>query len=250
MKKAKAILVHVTLSLVLALPLIGLIRFAWFPGPWFETQAVLPLLALLLGIHLVVAPALTALVYRPGKKGLVFDLVVIGALQLAALGYGAWTVHSERPRWAVFAVDRFVPLAAKDVDFAAAGVEATPTGFRGPRYVFAEMPMGDAFQRFQDSVLFGGRPDLDRRPEFWRDFDTDAARAAVLDAARPLADLRTRRPDADEALVEAARRQGLDPDAAPWVPLMGKRQEFAALLDAESARVLGVVAVDPWLREP
>lgn len=229
--------------------MLALVFLAWFPAPWFEVQDAAPIFGLLVGVHLLAAPALTAYLFKPGKKGLVFDLVVVAVLQLGALGYGAWALYSERPSYLVFSVDRYVALAEKDVDFAAAGRDgfgAPPAA--GPLYVFAEMPMGRAFQQLQDSVLFEGAPDLERRPEFWRPFD--ATRAAVLKSAMPLGHLRRLRPEHDAALAAMAVSLGQDPDSAPWLPLMGKKSDFAAFIDPDTAEVLDVVRMDPWVSRP
>ncbi len=238
--------VHFALSALVLAPVLVAVFVFWYPAPWFEVQGAAGVVAVLIGVQILAGPLLTALVFRPGKKGLVFDLVVIAVLQLMALGWGTWVMHDERPRYVVFAVDRFVPLAGKDVNVGAAGMEAFDrAGTGAPVYAFAEMPMGAAFQALQDSVLFGGGPDLERRPEYWRSFE--GLGGAVLQAARPLGELRAQRPDRDGALAEAALALGLDPEDTPFLPVVGKRRDFAALLDPRSARVLDVVPVDPWI---
>ncbi len=247
--RLRAWAVHLGISALVMSPVFALIFLAWFPAPWFEVLDVLHIVGVLVGVDLVLGPLLTFIVYRPGKKGLKFDLAVIAVVQVAALVYGVVSIHSERPRWVSFAVDRYTPLAAKDVVFS--GVDASrfdPLSLAGPRYVLAEMPTGDAFQQFQESVLFGGQPDLEARPEFWRPLEQ--AIPAVLAAAEPLSRLRQARPAHDQVLVAKAQALGLDPESTPWVPVMGKGREFVALLDPATAEVMDVVAVDPWLDNP
>ena len=55
----------------------------------------------------------------------------------------------------------------------AAGFDAKP--WRGPATVVAYMPLGEEFQRFQDSVIFEGQPDLERRPEYWGEYPSGLA---------------------------------------------------------------------------
>ena len=43
-------------------------------------------------IDVILGPLLTLLVYKQGKKTLLFDLTVIVLLQISALGYGLWTI--------------------------------------------------------------------------------------------------------------------------------------------------------------
>ena len=47
------------------------------------------LILLMIGVDVVIGPLLTLIVFDPKKKHLKFDLVVIAALQLAALAYGS-----------------------------------------------------------------------------------------------------------------------------------------------------------------
>lgn len=246
--KLRAASIHLGISLAVLLPLLLLIVLAWFPPPLFRVQGVAGVVRLLVLAHLLVFPFLTFLVFRPGKKGLRFDLAVIAAVQLAALAYGAHAIHGERPRYVVFAVDRYATLAEKDVDFAAAGM----AGFgdrplAGPVYAFAEMPLGQAYHAFQEGVLFRGEPDLERRPEFWRPLESTAH--AILAAAKPLVKLVEARPGSAEALRQVAVDHAVDPAVARFLPLVGKRRDFAAILDPETAHILAVVDTDPWLEE-
>jgi hypothetical protein len=243
--KSIAALVHAGLSFAVLLPVLFIVYYAWFPGPLFAVQDVARILSMLAGIQLLLGPLLTFVVYRRGKEKLKFDLVVIGLVQLAVLAYGVVAIHSERPRYAVFAVDRYVLLASKDVDFGAAGMEGFDDG-EGESlvYAFAELPMGAAFQRFQESVLFGGQPDLERRPETWRPLAS--SRNAILAAARDYRLLLQLHQDRAAELWETAVSAGLDPDTARYVPLPGKRRDFAALIDPRSAKILAVAHVSPW----
>lgn len=244
--KTRAWFVHLMLSGVILLPVVLVVYFWWFPHPFFRVQDVSAVFFILVGIQLLLGPLLTFVVYAPQKKGLKFDLAVIALVQLAALGYGLYSIESERPAYVVFAVDRYVPVAAKDVDFASAGMDGFGDGVPGaPVYVFSELPMGEAFQAFQNSVLFGGQPDLERRPEFWLPMDT--GRAAVLASARSLAALMDARPAAAQRLAAAAGRLDMTPEGALFVPLPGKREDFAAIIDPVTATVVDAITVDPWI---
>lgn len=245
--KFRAWMVHLLLSFCVLLPILLLIFFRWFPYPFFSVQNAGHVVALLVGLQLVFIPFLTFVVYAPRKKGLKFDLSVIALVQLAALLYGVYAIYSERPTYVVFAVDRYVPLAAKDVSFAGTGLEGFGEGRAGePAYAFAELPMGQAYENFQNSVLFGGQPDLERRPEFWIPLET--GREAILSSAMPLLVLMEQRPASAKALSDAAMRTDQDPAESVYVPMPGKRDDFAAILDPDTGKVIAAVAVEnPWL---
>lgn len=245
--KLSAALTHMGVSVAVLLPLLLLIALAWYPSPLFRVQGASGVVGVLVMVHLLVFPLLTFIVFNPVKKGLRFDLVVIGLLQLAALAYGVMAIHGERPRYIVFAVDRYEVLADKDVDFGRAGLDGFgDRPFAGAVYAFAEMPMGQAFQALQEGVLMRGEPDLERRPEFWRPLE-GAAIGAVLSAAVPLERLAEARPAAAGALRHKARSLGLDPATARVVPLVGKARAYTAFLDPESAKVLAIAETEPWL---
>lgn len=244
--KVRAWLVHLVLSLVVLLPVVLLVTLWWFPRPFFQVLDTAHILAILVGVHLVLGPMLTFIVYVPNKKGMKFDLWVIALLQLAALTYGTFAIYSERPAYVVFAVDRYEALAAKDVAFERVGMTGFGEALPGePVYAFAQMPMGQAYQTFLDGVMFRGQPDLERRPEFWLPLET--GKDAILATARPLGVLMEQRPDAAQDLARMAERHDLNPATALFLPLPGKRDDYAALIDPVTAKVMDAIAIDPWI---
>ena len=90
--------IHFLASLVIFAVLTALIFFYWFPGilrvadPGWQQ-----ILIVIAGVDLVLGPALTFIVFNPAKKSLKMDLSIIAVLQIAAMSYGAYTVHNTRP---------------------------------------------------------------------------------------------------------------------------------------------------------
>ncbi len=239
-----AFLLHLAISLAVLLPVLGWIFYAWYPWPYPALQGAWPMLGMLVLAHLVVGPALTALVYKPGKRGLVFDLCVIGVLQLAALAWGVHAVEQRRPAWLVFAVDRLNVLTAGEV-MGPAPVVPKAQRVNGPFPVFAEMPVGDARQRLLQETMFEGLPDLEHRPEFWRPWAS--GQGVMLRAAQPADALVEARPGAAGAVERLAESAGVPRDRLVFLPVMGRESDAAALLDSEDATLIGLVHVDPWL---
>src|SRR5882762_8510974 len=89
----KASGLHLMLSVVIAASVLGVMVAIWFPGPLFTAAGGNDLLFILVGVDVIIGPALTLAVYKQGKRGMKSDLTVIGVLQVAALVYGMHIVY-------------------------------------------------------------------------------------------------------------------------------------------------------------
>jgi hypothetical protein len=172
----------------------------------------------------------------------VFDLVVIAALQLSALGYGLWTVAEGRPAWLVFNTDRFDLVRVLDIDtrkLDRALPEFRQPSWLGPRWV-AAAPPGDSAER--NELIFEsvqGGSDLPQRPDLYQPLADNRER--VKGRLHPLAELQQFN-SADD--VESAMSQW--PEADAWLPLMAG-MPMVVLLREETAEVVAVVNLRPWL---
>jgi hypothetical protein len=248
--RPRAFLTHLAFSAFAVGTACAVIFFVWYPRPYFQATGAWHVLRVLIGVDLVLGPLLTLIVFKPRKWGLKFDLCVIAALQLAALIYGLTTIYVERPYFTVFAVDRFYVLARKDVAEAdlqqyrvAERVGSKP--LRGPLPVVAERPTErDALQRLLEETVFEGKPDLERRPEFWRRYAE--ATSEVIARSRPLSALRANRPEAAEAISELVAALGLPEERLAFLPLIAKNRDLSFIVDAADGTPLDVLDVDPW----
>ena len=77
-----------------------------------------------------------------------------------------------------------------------------------------------------DETVLGGKPDIDRRPEFWSRYEE--AVAQVDARARPLATLRAARPESAAAIVALAARLGLPEERLAFVPLIAKNRDVSS----------------------
>ncbi|TDJ46048.1 MAG: hypothetical protein E2O51_03835, partial [Gammaproteobacteria bacterium] len=193
--KLQAFLIHLTGSALVVGTLCAVIFFVWYPAPYFAAKGASGVLLVLIGVDLILGPTLTLILFRPRKPGLVFDLSVILTIQLAALVYGTTTLYQERPYYLVFAVDRLEILAYKDVDSSMIEYEELRRKpFIGPILAVASLPEGqDEFQRLLEETAFEGKPDIERRPEFWSPYANRSD--DVIARARSLAELLERYPE-------------------------------------------------------
>lgn len=241
--KRQAFLIHLSLSALIVGTVCATIFFVWYPGIYFQAKGAWSVLRVLVGVDLILGPTLTLLLFRPGKPGLLFDLIVIVLIQLSALVYGTTVFYQERPYYNVFVVDRFQVLGRGEVDPAAVDVEEL--GHKpvvGPLLTVAVLPEDPLeFQRLLEEVLFEGKPDLDRRPEYWRPYAERSADVVARGIA--LEQLAQARPGARreiESLLEGNA-------ALVYVPMVSGDRDLALVIDPETAAPIEVIDVDPWL---
>jgi hypothetical protein len=94
-----ASLAHLAISGLVAALTAGLVFAFWYPMPYRESAGGRELFMLVLGVDVVLGPLLTLIVFdvRKSRRELARDLAVIGAVQLAGLAYGLYTVEGARP---------------------------------------------------------------------------------------------------------------------------------------------------------
>ena len=249
MDKSRAALTHLWPSLLVLAIIAGLVLFVWYPDPFLQFKANGKFSLVLIFCAGFIGPALTWLVYQPGKskRALVFDLVVITLIQTAAIAWGSFALYQNRPYFMVFTIDRFEVLSIRDV--------YRPTIIRpefldkpaiGPIVLYASMPTDpDGFQKLLQEVMFEGKPDLQFRPEFWSLYSQKQQLA--LQAARPLDELRIARPESVKAIDKLVNKNGGDITRFKFVPGIVQDFQFTAILDADSGELIETLTIDAWL---
>jgi hypothetical protein len=247
--RARAAIIHLGLSALVA-SLAALLVFAlWYPYPYREVSGGRELFQLVVTVDIILGPLLTFAVFNRAKPRteLKRDLAVIVLLQLGGLAYGLWTVHLARPVHMVFEYDRFrvvhqVDIPVELLDRTPAGIVAVPWG--APTLLALREFRSTQENTEMTLAALQGVP-LSARPELWQPYE--AARARVLAAARPVAQLRSRFPQqADEidALVRAAHRESA---AVAYLPLVARKATaWTVVLDARTAEVIGYLPLDSF----
>ncbi len=90
---------HMAISISALTILMILILTQWYPRYLFWTEGAYFALATLIGVDIVLGPALTLVVAKESKpkRELLMDLSLIAAFQIAAFGYGSYVLFAERP---------------------------------------------------------------------------------------------------------------------------------------------------------
>lgn len=244
MSRWRAALIHLSLSFLVFLVALGLIRFLWYPEPYFQAIGAERLLALLVGVDLVLGPLITLIIFKSGKKGLKFDLSVIALAQMTALVYGLHVVVLARPAYVVFTLDRFNVMAANEIDFTGAKPPFDEAGWSGPQLVSAVRPESlEEAQQLLFSAATGGA-DLQNLARYYRPYDTEIGRA--LAHGKPLSVLLAKHADAKSEVNDFLSAHHKREDEVVFLPMVSKKQDMSAIVDKASGALLGAVAVDPW----
>lgn len=247
MSKARAALVHLWPSILLLAIIAGLILFTWYPYPFLQFQESGKFALLLILTAGFIGPALTWLVYKKDKRSLVFDLIVIVFIQLAAIGWGTLSLYQNRPYFMIYTVDRFEVMSVRDIDVTTiTDPQFLDKPLSGPILLYANMPENEAgIQKLLQEVMFEGKPDLQFRPEFWSLY-TDRQKLA-LQSSRPLSELRDARPASVKAIDKLIQNNGGDINRLAFVPTLVDDGHFATILDSDSGEVVENLKIDPWL---
>ena len=247
MSRTRAALILLWPTLLILTVLAGLVMFAWYPDPFREFGNSGKFALLLIVAAAAFGPMLVWVVFKPGKWGLVFDLYVIVFMQLAAIGWGTFSLYQNRPFFMVYAVDRFEVLSQLDVDTNwITEPKFLEKPFAGPILLFANMPDDPvAYQELLREIMFEGKPDLQFRPEFWSLY---AERKQIaLQNSHPLAELREARQDSRDAIDVFVKSQAGDIGNFTFVPVLQKDGQFTAILNAGNGEVIDTLLLNPWI---
>lgn len=245
MTRGRAFAIHLTASILVILALFAVIRWGWYPTPYFTVSGGWPLLQILAGVNIVLGPILTWIVFKPGKSGLRFDLNVIVGLQLAALLYGIFVVYQQRPLFTVFAVDRFTAIPAADVDPALIQYPELNRAFGvGPTLALALLPeTQEGREQFMFEVLRGEK-DVEYRPDFYRPYRPDLAE--LKRRSLKISQLAARNPETEQELTALLSRRGGTANDYLYFPLVGKKKDIILVLSPADGLPLDWIDGDPW----
>lgn len=243
--------IHLMLSLAVAAAAAGLVFGLWYPYPYRELSGGRQLFFIVVVVDVVLGPLLTFTVFNRAKASRVLrrDLAVIGLLQVAALTYGLWTVAVARPVHLVFEFNRFRVVHSVDIpknELEQAALEFRHLPWSGPTLLsLRDFKSGqekiDLTMDEVQGMLLSSRPGL------WQSYAK--ARGEIIQAAKPLADLKDRFP-AQAQLIDEAVKSG-SAGAGPerllgYLPLISGDRYWTVLLDLNTTEVIAFVPIDPF----
>lgn len=231
---------HLIFSLLLSFFSAILVFGIWYPGHFSKISGGLQMFAALVAIDLVIGPLLTLIVFSKKKsnKEILFDIVVIIFLQLAALFYGVWSLASARPAYLVYEYGQYSIVREMDLEGALAK-NIPPELIKGvlakPRYV-ALRPFNDSKEQYQYTMdALAGLP-LAFRSELWQPYEELPPN--VHSDAKPVA-------SAPELLkILAKNKNSRDKESLYYLPLQGVKGFWSVILNGK-AEIIDFVEWDP-----
>jgi len=159
-------------------------------------------------------------------------------------------VIRERPVIVSFAVDRFVVISAseaKDLEMERLDTRQVKLNTIGPTYVYAERPDDS---KLDQELLFGileGMPDLERRPEYYRDFRVNIERkfSKAMDLKKHAEKYQQARGEIEKYLKESGKSY----DEIVAFPVAGKHHDMVLVVDKQSKSLTGSIDINPWGEE-
>jgi hypothetical protein len=245
----KATLWHLLISACIVLLASALVFGVWYPFPYSELVGGKNLFFLIAVVDLVCGPMLTAVIFNPAKprKELIRDLTLIAVIQLAALGYGLYSVALARPVYLVFQVNDFRAVIAADID--ANELAAAPAKYRTLPW-FGPLVMGtrgvrDQADREEATTKALGGQEISMRPSWWQSYDLN--RAQVLGVAKPIEDLIKRQPSKRSMIEAALLKMGSPTSSILWVPLVSRQSvDWVVFVDQTTANIRGFAHADGY----
>jgi hypothetical protein len=240
--------IHLVISLGIAL-LAALLVFAlWYPYPYREISGGRELFLIVVVVDVMLGPLITLAVFNRAKPKaeLRRDLALVGLIQLAALGYGLWTVFVARPVHLVFEYDRFRVVHAVDIppelmQQNRSGVEALP--LNGPS-LLALRPFRDSNEQMEATLSALQGVSLSARPHLWQLYSQ--AKPQVLQVAKPALTLMERFPTDASLINDAVAQTRLPIEALVYLPLISRQAAWTVLLDPVTAEPLAYLPLDSF----
>ena len=243
----RAVAVHLGVSALVALLVAALVLGVWFAYPFRNLAGGQRLFWIMVGVDVVCGPLLTLVLFNPAKsrRELRLDLSLVALIQLAALAYGLYSISLARPVIQAFETDRFAVVSAAEID--PGQLPQAPPAWRtlpwnGPRLVGVRAPRdGNETLYSIELSLQGVEPSV--RPGWWQPYKQSIP--AIQKRMKKLADLRSARPAAEQALIDqAVRKTGQPLEALFYLPLTSRKNldDWIVLLNGE-ATIVGYTPV-------
>lgn len=245
MSRYKAFAVHLGISLAIFIGLLILIIFVWYPQPYFAADGGWQGIRIIAGVDLVIGPLLTLIVFKPGKRGLKFDLTAIAIVQFCALVVGTTLVYQQRTAMVVFADGEFYSLNRDQIRAAGPRARAIAhAAHREPVYVYVNVPeKKKALQAARMAILRGGTMLL-LRGDLYQTMDAANLRKVVARSMDP-EKLAAVSPSNKIRLDAFLAQQGRPASDFAFLPLHCRYADIILILKRSDGSIVDSLDIDP-----
>ena len=243
MTRFRAAAIHFAICAAVAVILLALFWYVWYPSPLLEAVGGDEIFLMLLAVDVVLGPLLTLVVFKAGKKSLKFDLAVIGLVQVAALSYGVWALLAGRPVYVAGLGAKFAVVQANEIEDAELKTANKSLPWWGPQWVGIKVA---ADKEERERIMFAalGGVDYGHFPQHHAPLET--MRDELLANAKPISALRKQNRTNEQEITAWLASRGVDDNNAVFQGLKARSQDMAVILDAKTAAVIGIAPFKPW----
>ncbi len=248
--RLKAFGLHLLSSVCVLSVVWGALYLGWYYWPGWYLCGALGITAIMAAVDVVLGPSLTLIIANPKKprRELLRDISIIGAVQLAALIYGAITLWHGRPLYYAYS-ERFLQIVqAGDLDpeQVALGRKLNPSlaphWWSRPRWIYAPLPSDKkSAQQIVAAAVTGGN-DVIQMPRYYQPWE--AALPELRKSLRLLGNMTELSGKDKAAAAERMRKRGFAPEQPIVLPMLGRGKPLIAVFDPGNARMKALIRVD------
>lgn len=245
--KLKCFLFHIAVSAVIFLILSVLILKSWYPDPYFNMTGVGHLVLFILFVDVILGPFVTLIVSSDKKshREMIFDFLVIGMIQLAALGYGINILARTKPIAIVYEVDRFRVVGYSDIYCENACDEYSNYLNFSPVKIVGLREPKDGQEKLESIFTSIQGVEPSQRPTWWQDYILN--KKDVLLRANDLNLIYEKYQISEKDLYKKIHplNRKIDLNDVKWMPLTGRNVvDWIVLVDKKNADLIGFVNLD------
>jgi len=249
LSRFQAFAIHLLISSAVLGSFLAFVFLVWYPHPFFILEGLVQIVWVLVGVDIVLGPALTLVVFKTGKPGLKRDLSIIAAIQIFGFIYGAHIFYIERPAFAVFYDSDFFEVipASEMKDLGKLDPALGHSKLGGPSIVIVEAPTDiNALKIILEETKKGGPP-IHLRPEFYKPLKGHINKRFRL--SKDLDKLQTV-PANETAIALFKSEYGERVNDFVYFPIAGKVTSRLLVIDRKSEMVIDIIGINPGLRLP
>lgn len=241
MSRYRASGTHFFLSCMVGLGLLLLCWYMWYPTPMLSAIGGYEIFFLIVGIDVVLGPALTLVVFNPKKKWLVLDLAVIAILQLSAFIYGVSTLLEARPAYIAALGKTFAVVQASEITDSNLAKGKATLPIWGPKLIGTKEPT-DKDDISMVAVMADVGGDKGHLPQLHIPYED--MREEILKNAQEFEALAKDNEDRRAEIESWLKSHDCDNKKCKFQPIKISVSIFPVVIDAKTAAYRGIMPVD------